>query len=297
MISFLIVAVAALAAGYMAASRLAAVRGTPFLAWIVVLAAVCAPVWIARVALFPPPITVTLDLPGKGAKGEIDVPPGTDLLVTATLSEVEDIDKITVDDKYTRYELLLKSADKREILKGMVLRESEDEAVPISDAEDGIRSRDKRFAASWDEEIQTRFALTRTGPTEVVASEWKGRAAETLRLDLVEAPPRPPVLWAGAVLLGFLAILCDVRWRTDKIASEVGFLGGACFTMATDLTPNGNLKETLYALALGALVGGLTLGSLGWIARKVFGVKDAPKPGKGKPATKAGEAPSKPASG
>ncbi len=283
-------AVAALVAGYMAASRLAAVRGTPFLAWIVVLAAVLAPVWIARVALFPPPITATLDLPGKGARDELDVPPGMDLMVTATLSEVVDIDKITVDDKYTRYELLLKTGDKREILKGMVLRESEDDAVPISDAEDGIRSRDKRFAARWSEETQTRFPLKRTGLTEVVASEWKGRAAETLRLDLVKAPPRPPILWAGAAVLGFLAILCDVRWRTDKIASEVGFLCGACFTLATDLTPMGNLKETLYALALGALVGGLTLGSLGWIARKAFGVKDAPKPGKGKSPPKAAPA-------
>ncbi|MBN1336355.1 MAG: hypothetical protein JXB39_10375 [Deltaproteobacteria bacterium] len=280
MTSFVIVAVAALAVGYMVASRLASSRSTPFLAWILLVAAVAAPVWIARVALFPPPAVQTLDLPGKGARGTFDVPPGTDLLVTATLSVVEDIDKITIDDKYTRYELLLRNDDKREILKGMVLRESEDDAVPISDAEDGIRSRDRRFAARWSEETQTRFPLQRIGSTEVVATEWKGRAAETLRLDLVHAPPRPPLLWAGALALGILAILCDVRWRTDKIASEFGFLLGACHTIARDLTPAGNLKETLFSVSMGALVGGLVLGIAGWIARKAFGVKDPPKPGK-----------------
>ena len=102
-------------------------------------------------------------------------------------------------------------------------------------------------------------------------TNWTGKAAIALTLDIVKAPPP---IWMVYVIIGLLCplgIFLDIRYGTDRLSGDVGLLTFFALFLRDGVTPLDDYQEVAFAIAASALVGGLAVGGVAAGAEKLFG--------------------------
>jgi hypothetical protein len=249
------------------------------LGWLVLALALAAPLATTWKTIFPgDPLETLLLEPGhKG--GSLDIPEGTVILATGALIDVAEDEEVDVSKQLTRYVLeLTGESGWTQSLAGVVYRVSKSGPTIDADGREGIQSTGGYRLFGTGKDHQTRFWPFGTGATTLTASQWEGEAITSLRLDVVPAPPEPTLIWPVVILLGVLALVSDTFLGSDHMAIDIGFLAFPCYFITQEVTPESGLREVIFAMSSGALLGGLSLGFVGYVLERIFAPKARPLP-------------------
>jgi hypothetical protein len=208
---------------------------------------------------------------------ELEVPAGHCLLATATLAPSDG----TPEAGKTDYALNFKGEGWSKAVAGLVKRKSEGGQGAVLDVRTGDQISQggrKVRAGTWGEDLQERFDVDQPGKVEVRVTNWQGKAAAALHLDVVRAPPPSAIMWVVVGLISAVAIALEVKLKAERYAGDVAFLGFWALFMRDRVTPMDDFQELLKALAPAALVGWGVVAGLAWLATKYLATGGAAAP-------------------
>jgi len=252
--------------------RLLSFKGASSLAWLALIASAAAPVAMGRLVLNPGEAYDTQVVYGEKDVVELVSPePGKALMVTATLNDMLGEDEDQDETGKTAYALTVSGKGFTQQLSGTIKRKSAKGGPDIDiQGGQGITEAGKR-SGKWGEDLQDRFDIKGEGPFKVSVTNWTGRAAMAITLEVVDAPPPIFYLWIIIAVLCPLAIFVDVRYGTDRLAGDVGLLCFFALFLRDGVTPLDDYQEVVFAIAMAALVGGGAVGGAGTLAEKIWG--------------------------
>lgn len=270
--SFMIIVAAALLVMVFSARRLIDVKAPySMLGWLVLILAFSAPLATGWRSLNPGQSVDTLSLEEIRKSGKLDIPAGHVILATGELIEAsENEDEVDISKQLTRYALDLTGEGWNQSIAGVVYRVAKAGASIDPDGRAGIQSTGGFRLWGTGKDFQTRFWPIGQGQTEIKATTWDGQAITALRLDVVPSPPPQNLIWPVVIALGVLALVSDTFLGSDHLAIDIGFLAFPCYFITQEVTPESGLREVIFALSSGALVGGLSLGFAGYILERIF---------------------------
>ena len=146
--------------------------------------------------------------------------------MTATLVDIDE-DETDPQKLKTAYNLKVAGERWEQSASGLIKRDSAgaDDAVDVAGA--GVRESGRKRSGRLGEDLQDRFEFRGSGPVELDVTNWSGTAAETLDLEVVEAPPSKGVLWGAVVVLSLIGLLLEIRFeRTSWRATSRSSLSG-----------------------------------------------------------------------
>ncbi len=255
--------------------RLVTNKTTPILFWLILVPATAAPLVSGWMALFPGPATASCPLEPPNGRGTVTVPAGHDLLVSATIapigiSEAEDPTVQTTD-----YVIKLAGGSWEQTLMGKVKRGAGSvRAADTLGGEASVSSEGNTLTMLWGEDRQDRFRTGGLGHAEVWLSNWFGGAASNISVEVIPGTPPRVVLFPLLGVCCLIAIFCDARKGTDRLAGDIGVLTFASVFLAEQVTPDGGLKAVLFTLGFAVIVGGISMKTLGGLAEALFKKKD-----------------------
>lgn len=245
-----------------AIQRLFDLKKVPPLSVLVVLAAMACPVYVASTVLDPGTSLQTDSVKAQKDKVEMTLPEGHSLMVTAELSEDEDLGK-------TSYALRVKGDKWAQNLTGTVKR-SGSSGGPDVDVVDGEGiSTGTRRSGSVGEDLQERYDIKGSGAVEITVTNYNGGAATSLILDIVKGPPPVPVLWGFAALIAILGLYLELKKGCERFSGDMATL--ACYGALlpqSGITPLDNIRGIAFA-GLGAiLLGQGAVQAIAWVGNK-----------------------------
>ncbi len=252
--------------------RLVTHKTTPVLFWIILLPAVGAPLASGWMALFPGEAASECPLEPPNGRGTLQVPEGHDLLVTATIAPIglAEADDPTVQS--TDYVIKLAGGAWEQTLMGKVKRGAGSvRAADTMGGESSLSGEGTTLTLLWGEDRHDRFRAGGLGHAEVWLGNWYGGAASGVSVRAIPGTPPRIVLFPLVAVCCLLAIFCDARLGTDRLAGDIGVLTFASVFLAESVTPDGGLKAVLFTLGFAIIAGGVTMKTLGGIAEVVFG--------------------------
>ena len=254
----------------------------PWLFWPVLLLSTAAPIYVTYTVLYPGEVATSATIKGEKDRVSLEIPEGYHLMVTATLADLEEEDdelEANPEKYVTHYVLKVSGAGWRQSCTGEIRRKSEEPGGPdISiDGENSIRGTGGPRLGSWGQDIQDRFALKGSGKTTISVYNWQGEAAESLTLETVKGPPPLPILVGIILVLGGLSVVCDVKYGMDRLAADIGFLTFAAAAVTYRVTPLGDFRDVIFAMAISFLGGGLLMGGVATLGLKFWGPKPLPE--------------------
>ena len=252
--------------------RMLAFKGTPFLAWLLLIAAAAMPILIGRQTInHPPPLNSDI-VYGEKETIELQAPePGLALLVTATLTEEVDEESKESPDK-TAYALELDGGGWTQQVDGNFKRKSAKGGPEIDiQGGEGITDASVKKGGKWGEDRQDRFDLVGDGVFQVTVTNWTGKAAIAIECAIIEAPLPTKYIWPAIVVLCLLAVFVDTRYGTDRISGDIGLLAFFALFLRDGITPLDDYQQVVFAIAASALVGGVAVGGVGAGAEKLWG--------------------------
>jgi hypothetical protein len=244
---------------------------SPILAWVVLLVALSAPVYVATTVLLPGDPVSTAQVTAVQDVVQLDIPPGHSLMVTAELSDDEELGK-------TSYAIRLKGEGWAESISGTIKRSGggDDEINLISD--ETIGESGKRRSGAVGEDLQERFDFPSSGPAELTVTNYQGGAAEALALEVVKGPPPLYILWGMVFFVAIAGLYVELRKGCDKFAGDMAAM--ACYAALmpqAGITPLDNLRGIAFA-GLGAiLLGQGGVNAFAWVAHKYLNSMRAAK--------------------
>jgi len=253
------------------ARRMVTLKVTPPLFWVVLFLAAPLPVISGYFAFFPGEPTASLQLDAPDGEGRLEIPEGADLLITAVLPDLLDAQIGEEDYRQTDYVLKLSSGDWKETIIDEFKRGDDAPGKNLElDGRADIMGEGNRPTPWIGEDIQTRYRPGHAGRARVVIHNWSGQAAAGLQVDAVRGGIPHDVLIGLIFLLGGLALYCDTRLGTDRLATDVGFFTFAALLIARSATPLGGGRDALFLSATGLIFGGITFLAMGRVAEKLF---------------------------
>lgn len=200
-------------------------------------------------------------------EAQLDIPEGYALLVTATLVDLDE-DETDPQKLKTAYNLKVKGERWEQSASGLIKRDSAgaDDAVDVGGA--GVRETGRKRSGRLGEDLQDRFEFRGSGPVELAVTNWSGTAAETLDLEVVEAPPGKGLLWGAVVVLSLIALVLEVRFGADQLAGNVAFLALWAVFLRDGVTPLDDWQEISKAVLPSALLGWGAVGGMAYLGVK-----------------------------
>ena len=200
-------------------------------------------------------------------EANLDIPEGYALLVTATLVDIDE-DETDPQKLKTAYNLKVAGERWEQSASGLIKRDSAgaDDAVDVAGA--GVRESGRKRSGRLGEDLQDRFEFRGSGPVELDVTNWSGTAAETLDLEVVEAPPSKGVLWGAVVVLSLIGLLLEIRFGADQLAGNVAFLALWAVFLRDGVTPLDDWQEISKAVLPSALFGWGAVGGLAYLGVK-----------------------------
>lgn len=253
---------------YSAIRRMLDLPRVPGLVWPVLLLAAAMPSYMAYVVLNPGEIYDKAEVRAFKDTFEVDIPGDTEyaLMVTALLGP-EDEDKQTDKTAYTmRYEL----GGQEHRITGTIRRDSGSDEIEV-DVESGetVRENGRRRSGGIGEDLQDRFDIKGNGgKLKGTVTNWQGEAAQVLFVEVVKAPPPPPLLWMVGLGISMLAIAIEAKFGISEFAANVGLLTMYGVFLRDGVTPLDTYQGVGMAVLPAAIVGLLLIGSMGTIAGK-----------------------------
>jgi hypothetical protein len=259
------------------ARRMLTLRATPWLFWVVLLIAAPLPVISGYFAFFPGEPLESVQLEGPSGEARFDLPAGSDLLLTAILPDLLEVQIGDEDYRQTDYVLKLNGHDWKETVLDEFKRGDDAPGKNLElDGRADVMGEGSRQTPWIGEDIQTRYRPAGVGKTRAVIHNWSGGAATGIQIDVVRGGIPHGVLIGLIFLLGGLALVCDTRMGTDRLATDVGFFTFAALLIARSATPLGGGRDALFLSGTGLIFGGITFLVAGRIAEKLF--LKAPEP-------------------
>lgn len=260
-------------------------RTTPWLLFAVLVPATVLPLGMGWLALNPPAAVQTVEVQGPDGKVELDAAPGQALMATGAIAILDP--KLAADpaSRDTSWTLLVEGEGWKQRMEGTIKRKKEETEVKVEipTDQDAVRGQ-KQNTFGWSrEERQERFRFDGDGHVSATLVKWNGKAATGLTLEVIPWPIPRIALWAAAIVLSLLGIVCDLRYGTDRLASDVGFLVFAALFIDSGVTPLDNILDVIFQMCAGMVVGGLSVGGVAWVAEFTLKRKPpAPPPPSGK---------------
>jgi hypothetical protein len=252
--------------------RLLSFKGTPILAWLLLVASAAMPIAIGRQTIDPGLPLDSDTVYGEKETIELTSPgPGYALLATATLSEEVDEKSKESQDK-TAYALQLNGGGWTQQVDGNFKRKSAKGGPEIDiQGGEGITDASAKKGGKWGEDRQDRFDLVGDGAFQVTVTNWTGKAAIAIDCAIVKAPLPTTYIWPAIVVLCLLAVFVDTRYGTDRISGDIGLLAFFALFLRDGITPLDDYQQVVFAIAASALVGGVAVGGVGAGAEKLWG--------------------------
>lgn len=202
-------------------------------------------------------------------EAQLDIPEGHALLVTATLVDLEE-DETDPQKLKTAYNLTVRGSNWEQSASGLIKRDSAgaDDAVDVGGA--GVRESGRKRSGRLGEDLQDRFEFRGSGAVKLDVTNWSGTAAETLDLEIVEAPPPKSLLWGAVVLLSLIALVLEVRFGADQLAGNVAFLALWAVFLRDGVTPLDGWQEISKAVLPSALLGWGAIGGVAYLGVKAM---------------------------
>ena len=199
----------------------------------------------------------------------LEIPEGHALLVTATLVDLEE-DETDPQKLKTAYNLKVRGSNWEQSASGLIKRDSAgaDDAVDVGGA--GVRESGRKRSGRLGEDLQDRFEFRGSGAVQLDVTNWSGTAAETLDLEVVEAPPPKSLLWGAVVLLSVIALMLEVRFGADQLAGNVAFLALWAVFLRDGVTPLDGWQEISKAVLPSALLGWGAVGGIAYLGVKAM---------------------------
>ncbi|MFT5684879.1 MAG: hypothetical protein ACI8RZ_005824 [Myxococcota bacterium] len=245
-----------------AIQRLFDLKKVPLLSVLVVLSAMACPAYVASTVLAPGEPLQSVTVAAQKDAVELTLPAGHSLMVTANLSEDEDLGK-------TSYALQVKGDKWAENLTGTIKRSGSGGGpdVDIVDGE-GISNGGRRSGAVG-EDLQERYDIKGTGDIVVTVTNYVGGAATSLVIDVIKGPPPVPVLWGFAALIAILGLYLELKKGCERFSGDMATL--ACYGALlpqSGITPLDNVRGIAFA-GLGAiLLGQGAVQAVAWVGNK-----------------------------
>lgn len=279
MITFAAVVVLTLGIAATTVVRMVQDGTTPVLFWLMLVPAVVSPMVSGWMALFPSGISAEADLEPPNGRSTLNVPPGHDLIVNATLSELGISEQDEPGKQLTHYVIKLSGGSWEQTLMGKIKRGAA--SVRVSDGLDGeasLSAEGTGVSVLWGEDRQDRFRAGGQGVAQVWIGNWSGGAASGVSVQAVSGTPPRTLLLGLMGLFVALAIVCDVRLGTDRLSADFAVLSCASLFLAEEVTPDGGLRAILILLGFAIIAGGIGGKFLGALAEGFLGRSDAPEP-------------------
>jgi hypothetical protein len=202
-------------------------------------------------------------------EAQLEIPEGHALLVTATLVDLEE-DETDPQKLKTAYNLKVRGSNWEQSASGLIKRDSAgaDDAVDVGGA--GVRESGRKRSGRLGEDLQDRFEFRGTGAVKLDVTNWSGTAAETLDLEIVEAPPPKSLLWGAVVVLSLIALMLEVRFGADQLAGNVAFLALWAVFLRDGVTPLDGWQEISKAVLPSALLGWGAIGGVAYLGVKAM---------------------------
>lgn len=237
--------------------------------WPLFLIAGLLPAWVAVQVLNPVPaagVRATAKVSGQIRSAQIELPPGHALMVTATLADVDEKDPA---NQKTAYALRLRGDGWEDGATGVMKRDSAgaDDGITVVDGA-SVQEGGKKRAGRLGEDLQDRFEPVGSGTVAVEVTNWSGGAAETLDLEVVQAPPAKALLWAVVGLVTLGGLFLEVRKGADQLAGNLAFLSLWAVFLRDGVTPFDSWQEVGKALLPAALFGWGGAGGLAYLLVK-----------------------------
>jgi hypothetical protein len=245
----------------------------PLLGWLLLLVATAAPLATAWVTLNPGEAYDSATIEGAGKPVKLEVPPQSALLVTAEMPPIAEDAAVTWEDQTLRYELQISGDGWGQKAEGLFFQMTKKGTKFSTQGSPGIQGSGGFTLFGKGKDDQERFLLQGSGTLTVTADTWEGKGAKSMTLAVIPAPPPRAWFWGLILLVGALALYSDFKLGTDHLATDMGFLLGPCFFIVTDVTPQGTLREAIFAMSAGMLLGAIALAGTGWVLEKLL-----PKP-------------------
>lgn len=202
-------------------------------------------------------------------EAQLEIPEGHALLVTATLVDLEE-DETDPQKLKTAYNIKVRGSNWEQSASGLIKRDSAgaDDAVDVGGA--GVRESGRKRSGRLGEDLQDRFEFRGSGAVQLDVTNWSGTAAETLDLEIVEAPPPKSLLWGAVVLLSLIALVFEVRFGADQLAGNVAFLALWAVFLRDGVTPLDGWQEISKAVLPSALLGWGAIGGIAYLGVKAM---------------------------
>jgi hypothetical protein len=198
---------------------------------------------------------------------KLEIPDGYALLVTATLVDLDEDDQDPSKLK-TAYNLKVSGTGWEKSASGIIKRDNAGtDAVDVGNGP-GVREQGKRRSGRLGEDLQDRFEFRGSGAVDVAVTNWSGTAAETLDLEIVEAPPNKLLLWGAVGILSLIALVLEVKFGADQLAGNVAFLALWAVFLRDGVTPLDDWQEISKAVLPSALLGWGAVGGLAYLGVK-----------------------------
>lgn len=249
--------------------RMLDLQKIPLFMWPVLLLAGAMPSFMAYTVLNPGEIFDKAEVRAHKDTFKLQIPADGEyaLMVTALLGP-EDEEKNT--DK-TAYTMRLELGGEEHRVTGTIRRDSGSNEVEV-DVEAGnssVREAGRRRSGGLGEDLQDRFDIVgNNGLLEGTVTNWKGEAAQVLFLEVVRAPPKPPILWTIALFISLLGIMIEANYGVTEFAGNVGLLTMYGVFLRDGVTPLDTYQGVGLAVLPAAIVGLLLVGLSGQLATK-----------------------------
>lgn len=253
----------------MAVYRLNDVRSLSPAIWLLLFAVAAVPSYVAWKVFNPDPAATATRVARIHEKATIQVPPGYDLLVTASLADLTLVPKEKSSETgKLNYRLSLHGDGWNQEATGEVRRKTGNPAADRP-TEGGSSVKDTRTrGAATGEDTQTRFRMNGNGTVNLEVALWQGAAADGLVLEVIPQVAPRPLLWGIVGIAVVLGLIAEVRFRAIQLAGDLGFLSVLAVFLTEQVTPESSFQEAGYAAFGAALFGWLAVGGLGWLLLK-----------------------------
>ena len=249
--------------------RMLDLQKIPLFMWPVLLLAGAMPSFMAYTVLNPGEIFDKAEVRAQKDTFKLQIPAEGEyaLMVTALLGP-EDEEKNTDNTAYT---MRLELGGEEHRVTGTIRRDSGSNEVEV-DVEAGnssVREAGRRRSGGLGEDLQDRFDIVgNNGLLEGTVTNWKGEAAQVLFLEVVRAPPKPPILWTIALFISLLGIMIEANYGVTEFAGNVGLLTMYGVFLRDGVTPLDTYQGVGLAVLPAAIVGLLLVGLSGQLATK-----------------------------
>lgn len=235
--------------------------------WPLMLMSAAAPSVVAYTALHPGAVVDSAEVRAEKDSVTLNVPANHSLMVTAVLTEESDEPET---DK-THYNLQIKGKGWETSADGTMKRETASGGNKIDAlGQQGIEEVGGKRGSKLGEDLQDRHDLAHEGEVTVSVTNWQGKAAEKLILEIVPSPPAAPIMWGYTVLVTILGLILGVRDNAERLASDLAFLCLWGVFMRDGVTPLDDWQEVGLALLPAALTGWLGVAGLEYLVINYF---------------------------